>query len=342
MVGFFRYLLRQTETRLALVGGALLLLSLPAAWLGLPALVPTALQLAALAVAGYPVARSGLANLFINRTISINLLMTIAAVGAVIIGEMSEAATLIFLFAVAEALEGYTTDRARRVLGELHELTPAQALRLGPEGEVLVPVAALQPGERILVRPGERIPMDGDVLDGHSEADQAPITGESMPVPKAPGDPVFAGSVNGSGALEVRVTRRADDTTLARIIRMVTEAQGRRAESQRFIDRFAASLHPRGGWHRDSGGHSAALAVQPALPQPGQRAWLAVPRPGPAGHRLPLRPGHLRARHGHFGHLRGRAPGRAHQGRRCTWRRWPACAPWPLTRPAPSPAVARP
>lgn len=244
LIGFFRYLLRQTETRLALIGGVLLLLSIPAAWLGLPAFVPNALQLAALAVAGYPVARSGLANLFINRSISINLLMTIAAVGAVIIGEMSEAATLIFLFAVAEALEGFTTDRARRVLGELHELTPAQALRLGPEGESLVPVTALQPGERILVRPGERIPLDGDVLDGHSEADQAPITGESMPAPKAPGDPVFAGSVNGSGALEVRVTRCADDTALARIIRMVTEAQGRRAESQRFIDRFAAIYTP--------------------------------------------------------------------------------------------------
>ncbi len=242
--GFFRYLLGQSETRLALIGGGLLLLSLPAAWLGLPSLVSAGLQLVALTVAGYPVARSGLANLFINRSVSINLLMTIAAVGAVIIGEMSEAATLIFLFAVAEALEGFTTDRARRVLGELHELAPAQALRLGPEGEALTPVASLQPGERILVRPGERIPLDGEVLAGHSEADQAPITGESMPAPKAPGDLVFAGSVNGSGALEIRVTRRADDTALARIIRMVTEAQGRRAESQRFIDRFAAVYTP--------------------------------------------------------------------------------------------------
>ncbi len=237
-------MLGRSETRLALVGGGLLLLSWLSVLAGLPQILATVLQFAALAVAGYPVARSGLANLFINRSISINLLMTIAAVGAVVIGERSEAAALIFLFAIAEALEGYTTDRARRVLGELHDLAPSQALRLDEAGEALVPVTALQPGERILVRPGERIPLDGEVLNGTSEADQAAITGESMPAAKAPGDPVFAGSINGSGALEVRVTRLADDTALARIIRMVTEAQGRRAGSQRFIDRFAAMYTP--------------------------------------------------------------------------------------------------
>jgi Zn2+/Cd2+-exporting ATPase len=242
--GFLAYLFSRFETRLALAGGVLLLVSWLSNLLGLPEWVATLLQLAALVLAGYPVARSGLANLFINRGVSINLLMTIAAVGAVIIGERSEAASLIFLFAVAEALEGYTTDRARRVLGELHQLAPAQALRLDDKGEALVPVAALQVGERILVRPGERIPLDGQVLSGTSEADQAAITGESMPAPKGPGDAVFAGSVNGSGALELRVTRPAGDTALARIIRMVTEAQGRRAESQRFIDRFAALYTP--------------------------------------------------------------------------------------------------
>ncbi len=242
--GFLRYLLAQPETRLALAGGALILLSLLIAPLGLPATAARVLQAAALAVAGYPVARSGLANLFINRSVSINLLMTIAAVGALIIGDTSEAATLIFLFDLAEALEGYTTDRARRTLSELSRLAPTQALRLGEEGEALVPVESLHPGERILVKPGERLPIDGEVLSGSSEVDQAPITGESRPVFKSPGDPVYAGTVNGSGALVVRVTRLVADTTLARISRMVIEAQNRRAPSQRFIDRFAQVYTP--------------------------------------------------------------------------------------------------
>jgi Cd2+/Zn2+-exporting ATPase len=245
VVGFARFLLAQPETRLALVGGVLLLASLAFVPLGLPPLAAQLTQIAALAVAGYPVARSGIANLVINRTVSINLLMTIAAVGAVVLGDTSEAATLIFLFDLAEALEGYTTERARRTLGELRELAPARALRLDETGrEQPVAVEALNPGDRILVKPGERVPMDGTVLIGSSELNQAPITGESVPVVKAPGDPVYAGTVNGSGALEVRVTRLAADTTLARIVRMVTEAQNTRAPSQRFIDRFARVYTP--------------------------------------------------------------------------------------------------
>ena len=189
-------------------------------------------------------ARSGLANLWINRSMNINLLMSIAAVGALVIGDVSEAATLIFLFDLAEALEGYTTERARRTLSELRELAPTHALRLDESGEALVPVESLRPGDRVLVKPGERLPIDGDVLHGGSEVNQAPITGESLPVPKSAGDPLYAGSVNGSGALEYRVTRLAADTTLARISRMVIEAQERRAPSQRFIDRFAQIYTP--------------------------------------------------------------------------------------------------
>ena len=244
VAGFFRFLFSQTEMRLALGGGLLLLLSVGVAPLGLPALLATLLQLSGLILAGFPVARSGLANLWINRTVSINLLMTIAAVGAVLIGDLAEAAALIFLFTLAESLESYTTDRARRTLGELRSLSPARALRLLPGGEESVPVEALLPGERILVLPGERFPIDGSVLRGESQANQAPITGESQPVPKQPADPVYAGTLNGSGALEIEVTRPAADTTLARIARMVTEAQSRRAPAQRFIDRFAAVYTP--------------------------------------------------------------------------------------------------
>uniref|UniRef100_A0A7C4PI24 Cadmium-translocating P-type ATPase n=1 Tax=Anaerolinea thermolimosa TaxID=229919 RepID=A0A7C4PI24_9CHLR len=273
--GFIRYLLAASETRLALIGGVMLLLSLLVEPFRLPAVLGSALQMAALGVAGWPVARAGLANLWINRSVSINLLMTIAALGAVVIGDIAEAATLIFLFDLAEALEGYTTERARRTLGELRSLAPHLALRLSDAGETLVAVEALHPGDRILVRAGERIPIDGEVLRGHSEVDQSPITGESIPVEKGAGERVYAGSVNGSGTLEVRVTHRAEDTTLARIVRMVTEAQNRRAPSQRFIDRFAA-------WYTPVVVAVAALVAvipplffgQPFLNSGGETGWL--------------------------------------------------------------------
>ena len=273
--GFARFLLARLETRLALVGGGLLLLALIASALGLPPLLSVLLQLTGLVLAGYEVARSGFANLWINHSVSINLLMTIAALGALAIGDLSEAATLIFLFDLAEALEGYTTDRARRSLGELRGLAPTHALRLSPGGEERVLVEALCPGECILIQPGQRIPADGLVRRGSSQANQAAITGESMPVAKQPGDPVYTGTLNGSGALEVEVTRRTADTTLARIAAMVTEAQAHRAPSQRLIDRFAAVYTP--------GVVAAAVLVaglpplffgQPFFNTPGEHGWL--------------------------------------------------------------------
>lgn len=243
-LGLGRYLLSEGETRLALLGGAFLLISAGLRFFAGMSNLALGLQLVALGLAGYPIARSALANLFINRSISINLLMTLAAIGAVIIGESGEAATLIFLFALAEALEGYSTDRARRTLSGLQNLTPTHALRLDNDGEHWVPVQSLLPGDRVRVRPGERIPADGVVHSGASDVNQAPITGESLPVLKQPGDAVFAGTVNGNGALDIQVTRLAKDSTLARIVQMVTEAQGRRARLQRWIDRFAAVYTP--------------------------------------------------------------------------------------------------
>ncbi len=243
-IGFGRYLLRRRDTRLALAGGALILAALASQALGAPAAASQAILLAALMVAGYPIARSGLTALIVNRDFNINLLMSIAAVGAVIIGEPAEAATLIFLFAVAEALEGYTADRARDSLRRLMELAPALAIRLDGEREARVPVEALRVGDRLLVPPGERIPMDGRVTQGASDVNQAPITGESLPVRKAEGAEVFAGSVNGQGALIVRVTHLAGDNMLSRIIQLVEEAQAARAPAQRFIDRFARIYTP--------------------------------------------------------------------------------------------------
>ncbi len=244
VTGFWIFLAGRAETRLALLGGLLLLVSVLAQALGLAPGVVQAVQILALGVAGYPVARSALVTLWINRDFSINLLMTIAAIGAVVIGDTAESATLIFLFAISEALEGYTADRARRVLGEMSDLAPSSAVRILANSEEMVPVEALHIDDEILVRPGERIPVDGVVHSGASAVNQAPITGESLPVEKTIGSPVFAGTVNGSGALTVRVTHRAEDTTIQRIIHMIEQAQSVRAPTQRFVDRFAKVYTP--------------------------------------------------------------------------------------------------
>lgn len=242
--GFIRYLFAGRETRLALTGGVLIGTAFLLSRLGVAQPILYGLQILALLLAGIPVARSAVSNLLINRSFNMNFLMTTAAVGAVIIGEIPEAASLIFLFAVAEALEGFTTDRARRSLGELAEMTPDQAIRLDGGSERLVPVAELHLGDRILVRAGDRIAVDGQVQRGQSEVNQAAITGESLPAAKSPGDAVFAGTVNGSGVLEIEVTRPAGDTTINRIIRMVEQAQSQRAPVQRFVDRFARYYTP--------------------------------------------------------------------------------------------------
>ncbi|HYF62705.1 MAG TPA: heavy metal translocating P-type ATPase [Herpetosiphonaceae bacterium] len=229
VAGFGRYLWRRGETRLALLLRAL----------GLPAWLANAVFVGALALTAWPIARSGVRALLINRTFSINLLMTIAAVGALAIGDFFEAATVIFLFAIGEALEGYTADRARQSLRGLLDLAPPTAVRLEDGRETSVPVAQIAIDDLVLVRPGERIPLDGLVVSGSSGVNQAPITGESMPVFKSAGDSVWAGTIAGDGSLRVRVTHLAADSTLSRIIHLLEEAQGNRAASQRLIDRFA-------------------------------------------------------------------------------------------------------
>lgn len=199
---------------------------------------------ASILLGGFPIARAGLAALRTARTIDMNLLMTVAVLGAAGIGEWTEAATVVFLFAIGHILEARTMDRARNAIQKLFDLSPRLAARLRDGVEEKVPVEALQVGDRILVRPGERIPMDGQVLAGRSSVDQSPITGESMLVEKGPGDAVYAGSLNGEGALEIAVTCLAQDSTLARIVHMVQEAQGSRAPSQRLVDSFAAVYTP--------------------------------------------------------------------------------------------------
>lgn len=173
-----------------------------------------------------------------NRTVEINLLMVAAAIGAAVIGYWIEGGILLFLFSLGNALEHYAMGRTRRAVRALMDLTPDEAVVLREGEEQRIPVAALRIGDIVVVRPGERISADGEVASGQSSINQAPITGESMPVNKAAGDPVFAGTINGAGALEVRVSRLAHESTLAKIIKIVQEAQSQKSATQRFTDRF--------------------------------------------------------------------------------------------------------
>ncbi len=215
-------------------------------WMGQPENGPYTIALALLGIAltGKEVLEKGLKALARLR-LNINLLMTIAVAGAVVIGKWPEAAVVIWLFAVAELLEALSLDRARRAIRQLLALAPetASVATAGGTWEER-PVAAIRIGDRVRVLAGMRIPLDGRVRDGRSAVNQAPITGESVPVEKGPDDPVFAGSINGQGVLEMEVTARADDSTLARIIRAVEGAQGARAPTEQFVDRFARVYIP--------------------------------------------------------------------------------------------------
>lgn len=174
-----------------------------------------------------------------------NLLMVVAVTGAVGIGQWLEAATVAFLFALSLTLEGWSVGRAGRAVAALMDLTPPAARLLHPDGrEETVPPDRVPVGARFRVRPGDRVPLDGRVVEGAGGVDQSPITGESVPVPKAPGDVVFAGTINGEGALVVESTKAAADTTLARITRMVGEAQSRRSPSERWVETFARYYTP--------------------------------------------------------------------------------------------------
>lgn len=175
-----------------------------------------------------------------------NLLMTIAVIGAALISEWFEAATVTFLFAVALALEAWSVGRARRAIGDLMNLSPATArYRPSEDAEIVeAPVGEVPVGATVIVRPGERIPLDGTVTKGRSTINQAPITGESKPISKALDDELFAGTLNEDGALEFRVDKKAADTTLARIIRMVEDAQSRRAQAEQWVQQFARYYTP--------------------------------------------------------------------------------------------------
>ncbi|WLI12926.1 MULTISPECIES: heavy metal translocating P-type ATPase [Pseudomonas] len=180
-----------------------------------------------------------------NLNLNINALMSIAVTGAILIGQWPEAAMVMFLFTVAELIEARSLDRARNAIGGLMQMAPEQATVQQADGSwVAQPVKNIELGARVRVRPGERIGLDGEVLSGNSTIDQAPITGESLPVEKTIGDKVFAGTINQSGSLEYTVTAAANNSTLARIIHAVEQAQGARAPTQRFVDAFSKIYTP--------------------------------------------------------------------------------------------------
>jgi Zn2+/Cd2+-exporting ATPase len=180
-----------------------------------------------------------------NLRPDMHLLMTVAVIGAVAIGEWFEAASVSFLFALSLALESWSVGRARRAIAALLDLAPPTARVVRPDGsEAAVPVAEVRLGSRLIVPAGERIPLDGRVTNGTSAVNQAPITGESVPVEKQPGSEVFAGTINGDGTLTIRATKTAQGSTLARIIHMIEEAHGRRAPSEQWVERFARVYTP--------------------------------------------------------------------------------------------------
>ncbi|WP_240791100.1 heavy metal translocating P-type ATPase [Roseomonas sp. AR75] len=211
----------------------------------LPERLTYPLFLAATLVALVPFGRRALSLARAGSPFSIETLMCTAAIGAAVIGAAEEAAVVVLLFAVGELLETVAAGRARAGIRSLAALMPRSTLRLHPDGTTeAVPAAALAVDDRVLVRPGDRVPCDGIIEEGQSALDESPVTGESVPIARGPGDRVVAGAINADGSLRVRVLRAAADNTIARIIRMVEDATASRAPTQRFIERFAAWWTP--------------------------------------------------------------------------------------------------
>jgi Cd2+/Zn2+-exporting ATPase len=229
--------------RVVWISGAALAAGLVLQWAGATSALVWIPFVVAIVAGGVFTSRRALTSLR-SRVLDINVLMLVAVAGAMALGEWSEGASVVFLFALAQLLETRAMERARGAIRALMDLAPAEALVRRNFTEQRVPVDDVGVGDVVIVKPGEKIPLDGRVREGESHVNQAPVTGESLPAEKLPGDEVFAGSINGRGALEIEVTRLRRDSTLARIIHLVEQAQAQRAPSQTFVDRFAHIYTP--------------------------------------------------------------------------------------------------
>jgi len=228
---------------LTVISGILLATGLILSFFGVSGSVVVFFYFASMLTGGFYTARSALSSLR-SLSMDMNFLMTVAVVGAAAIGEWAEGAMVVFLFSLGNTLQAYTMEKTRNSIRALMDLSPREALVRRNGEEVRLAVEEINIGDIIIVKPGERFAMDGEVILGGTDVNQAPITGESMPVKKKPGDEVHAGTVNGQGSVEVKVTKLVEDTTLARIINLVEEAQAQKAPSQQFVDVFAKYYTP--------------------------------------------------------------------------------------------------
>jgi len=235
---------RNPKVLTSVVSGVLLLVGWLIGLAGAPEIVSTVIYIAAILIGGYYFGREAFEELVFEREIGIELLMSTAAIVATVMGQAGEGAMLVFLYSISEAAEGYTEEKTRAAIKALMNLAPKVALVRRDNVEREIPVEELEVGDVFIVKPGQSMATDGAVLVGSSSVNQAPVTGESVPVEKQPGDLVFAGSINGEGALEVRATKTFADNTISRIIHMVEEAQEKKGKSQRFIERFGARYSP--------------------------------------------------------------------------------------------------
>jgi len=206
-------------------------------------IITKSLFISAIVIGGFSLFTEGIKDL-LKLNFSMEVLMTVAIIGASIIGEWAEGSIVVILFAVSEALERFSMDKARQSIRSLMDIAPKEALIRRNNEEKMINVSDIQIGDIMIIKPGQKIAMDGVVIKGHSAVNQAAITGESVPIEKQIKDEIFAGTLNEEGILEVEVTKHVNDTTIAKIIHLVEEAQGERAPAQAFVDKFAKYYTP--------------------------------------------------------------------------------------------------
>ncbi|MGE3140438.1 MAG: HAD-IC family P-type ATPase, partial [Thermoleophilia bacterium] len=243
-MGWREAIYRFPPLRNAAIAAALTIAGVIVEWQTDAEVLALLLFIAAIAIGGYFFAREGVEEFIEEREVGIEALMLAAAAGAMAFGLFEEAAALVVLYASAEAVEELTFARTRSAIRELLELAPKQARVLRDGREEEIPAEDLRPGDVFVVRPGESLPTDGMIRSGRTTLNEAPVTGEAVPVDKGPGAEVFAGTVNGPSAIEVEATRAFADNSLSRIVHLVEEAQAQKSRAQRFVDRFSDRYSP--------------------------------------------------------------------------------------------------